>query len=288
MTDDILKLWMPVTKTASGEFIGILSDSSIDRDGEFMSKELLQDWSKNVSVKALVNHENKMEKWVGGWRNLKYIENDENGALIGEPWFFSEEANPLAQQVKRQVEESLLNGENAGISIGALPLEHIEKEIDGKSHKGYTKAELLEGTWVPIQSNRNALSFARMAKQFNIELAKPKECLNTEVNKMTEIKKDEIVTPSEEPKVDEVKKEEEVEEEEVVEEEVAEEVVKVDGQEIVDTLKAENANLKKQLDDLKQKAILKPTVEKATCSDTGNDEPLTVERMLKMRYRGGK
>jgi FKBP-type peptidyl-prolyl cis-trans isomerase len=182
MTDNILKLWMPVTKDVSGNFIGILSDTSIDRDEEFITKELLQDWAKNEVLPALANHENQMEKFVGGWKNIRTITKNDHTALVAEPFFFSKEANPLAARIKKQVEEAVENGLNPGISIAAIPKEHIEKDIDGETRVGYTKAELVEATWVPIQSNRNA-SYGHIAKQFG--LTKPKkveECVRALMN----------------------------------------------------------------------------------------------------------
>jgi len=274
-----INLWMPVTKTASGKFMGILSDTSIDRDGEFMSKELLQEWARNASVKALVNHENKMEKWVGGWKGFKLVEKGNNTALVAEPWFFSKEANPLAEQVRKQVEESLANGENAGISIGALPLESIEKEIDGKTHRGYTKAELLEGTWVPIQSNRNAMSFSRMAKHFDINSNE-----NTEEIIMTkEIKKEspEEAVPVEEKLAEVEAKAEEVAEEPKEEEVEAEEPV---VEEAADKSVQELEQLKKEVEELKkykEQAILKGTVEGPAVS-TKIVEPTLVNLMKAM------
>ena len=181
MTDNILKLWMPVNKDIDGSFVGILSDTSMDRDEEFMSKELLDDWATNKAVlPALANHENRMEKLVGGWTDLKVVTKNGHSALVAKPFFFSKEANPLSYQIKKLVEESLERGLNVGISIGAIPKAQIEKNIDGKNYTVYTKAELLEATWVPIQSNRNA-SFGHIAKQFDLEekgmeiITKPKE-----------------------------------------------------------------------------------------------------------------
>lgn len=160
---------MPVTKTAGGEFLGILSDNSLDRDEEFMTKELLEDWARERSpLPMLANHENKMEKFIGGWKNKKLISKGKKHALTANPFFFSKEANPLASQIKKQVEEALENGMGVGISIGAIPNETIEKEIDGETRTGFLKAEIVEATIVPIQSNRNA-SFSAVAKEFDIK-----------------------------------------------------------------------------------------------------------------------
>lgn len=247
MDEKILKLWMPITKAADGRFMGILSDSSVDRDGEFMTKELLKEWSKVKSVKALVNHENKMEKWVGGWDGFKLVEKGEHVALVAEPWFFSQKANPLAQMVKYQVEEAIERGENAGISIGAIPLDSIEKDINGKICRGYTKAELLEGTWVPIQSNRNAQSFGAVAKAFDI---------NMEDTKMTDkIKKDQ------EEIIEEPVSEQPVEEP-VSEQPVEEPVAEQPSEDIVEKLQKRIADLEKSLSEMKKAVVnKKPDVE---------------------------
>ena len=162
----MIKAWMPINKDSNGNFVGILSDDSLDRDNEFMTRELLEDWANNTgTLPMLANHENKMEKFVGGWKNKKLISKGKSTALIATPFFFSKEANPLAQQIQKQVEESLDNGLNVGISIGAIVPEEIEKEIDGVKRVGYSKAEIVEATIVPIQSNRNA-SFTAIAKSF--------------------------------------------------------------------------------------------------------------------------
>ena len=194
---EFLKLWAPVTKNAKGDFVAILSDTSMDRDGEFMSKELLQTWATNNTLKALANHENKMQSWIGGWENLHTVSKGKNTALVGKPWFFSKEANPLANQVKLQAEEALAKGENPGISIGAIPKESIMKDIDGEEFKVFTKAELVEATWVPIQSNRNA-TFGHVAKKFDLEVNK--EHINSEENKMSE--EEQVAAPAEKAPVE--------------------------------------------------------------------------------------
>lgn len=187
-----INLWMPITKSED-KFVGVLSDDSIDRDGEFMTKELLQDWANTKSLPALLNHENKMEKFIGAWKNFKTVEKDGRTALIAEPFFFK--SSPLAQEMKKVVEEAVENGLNPGISIGAVPKDFIEKEIDGVKRKGFTKAELVEATLVPVQSNRNA-NFVAVAKSFdyNVQTSDPdkvqdldkKKINDLEVNKMAE------------------------------------------------------------------------------------------------------
>lgn len=168
MKEETIKLWMPVTKDPdSGEYLAALSDTSLDRDEESMSKELIKDWAKYKSLKALANHENKMQSWIGGWNNLTAKEKGDHAALFAKPWFFSKEANPLAAQIKKQVDEALAKGEKPGISVGAIVHDYEMRKVNGKEVRVFTRGELLEATWVPIQSNRNA-SYGHIAKQFDM------------------------------------------------------------------------------------------------------------------------
>jgi len=168
MKEELRKLWMPVTKDPeTGEYFAALSDTSLDRDEEAMDKGLIIDWAKYGSLKALANHDNSMQSWVGGWKELKSIEKGNNAALFAKPWFFSKDANPLAAQIKKQVDEALERGEKPGISVGAIVHDYEMRKINGKEVRVFTKGELLEATWVPIQSNRNA-SYGHIAKQFGM------------------------------------------------------------------------------------------------------------------------
>ena len=160
---------MPVTKDPNtGEYLAALSDTSLDRDDEGMSKELIFDWAKYDSLKALANHDNKMQSWIGGWKNLEAKENKGIAALFAKPWFFSKDANPLAYQIQKQVDEAIKQGEKPGISIAAIVHKSEMRKINGKEVRVFTKGELLEATWVPIQSNRNA-TYGHIAKQFGME-----------------------------------------------------------------------------------------------------------------------
>jgi hypothetical protein len=293
-----INVWMPLQKDIDGGFVGVLSDDSIDRDGEFMSKELLTSWVKEQTVlPMLANHENKLEKLIGGWTDKSLVEKGSCTAMIAKPFFL--ESNPLGRQAKAMVEEALMKGLNVGISIGAIPHgEMVEKEINGKKYKGYTSAEILEATIVPIQSNRNA-SFGAVAKKFDIELDKT----NEEDTKMVKkIKKEEAPEPVE-AEVVEAEPVEEVSEEEVdvpeatepVETEVVEaEPVEEAPQEVVDAAKAledakaKIAKMEKEIEKLNKRAIKLPTVEEPINKDVViDDSSLNVEKMLKLAY-GGK
>ena len=178
-----IDLFMPVQKSSGGSLVGILSDTSMDRDEEFIGKKLLESWAKKMDgLHALADHDNQMSKWVGGWTDLKTITKNGHTALVGTPWFFTKEANPLANSIRLQVEESLAKGLNAGISISAIVKGVKDVELNGKSHRQYTDGELLEATWVPIQSNRNA-NYGHIAKQFGLT---DNKTLNKEENTMEE------------------------------------------------------------------------------------------------------
>jgi len=167
--DELIKLWMPVEKDYStGNYRAILSDDSLDRDGEFMSPELLREWAQNDVIPAFKNHENKVEGLLGGWNNLEYIEVEGKSALAGDGFFL--DTNPEAQQIKAMVDESLDKGLSMGISITALPKKWTNnvKREDGTKGKRYDKAELLSGDWVGIQSNRNAKTYGKIAKAFGL------------------------------------------------------------------------------------------------------------------------
>ena len=167
MSEQLLKLWMPISKTKDGEYTAILTDTSLDRDNESMAESVMDDLAKQLALPALADHENKMSSWVGGFKNLEKIHNGANYAVQGTPTFFSKEANPKAQQIKKQIDEATEMGMPCGVSIGAKPIEHKMVEKDGKTHKQHTKIEVMEGTFTPIPANRG--SYAYVAKSFGIQ-----------------------------------------------------------------------------------------------------------------------
>lgn len=268
MTQDLLKLWMPISKSHDGGFVGILSDTSLDRDDEFMTKELLKSWADNVTpLPMLANHENKLEKLIGGWTDKKLVVKGDSAALVARPFFL--ESNPLGLQAKNMVQEALDKGLQIGISIGAIPQgEMVEKEIDGKRRKGYQKAEILEATIVPIQSNRNA-SFFALAKSFDITLPKSEAVPCEQLEK--EVQQEVLIM------VEEIKKEETIVQEsapEVVEKQVEQQ------SEVEKSLLVENEALKKELADLKTKSVNLPTVERMEVKEQSEFLP-TIENIIR-------
>jgi len=147
---------------STGKYSAIISDTSLDRDNEFMSKELLQLWADDPdSIPMLMDHENRLENLLGKWTNKKVIQNGEDYALHMEPVFY--ESNPKSKMVKGLIDE----GAKIGTSIGAIPLDSVKSKKYGKEAKKWTKAELLEASITPIPANRN--SYLNLAKSFNLE-----------------------------------------------------------------------------------------------------------------------
>jgi len=317
--DDRFNAWMPLQKSHSGGFVGILSDTSLDRDDEFMTKELLDSWASTEQVlPMLANHENKIEKLVGGWTEKQVISKGDSHALMAKPFFLK--SNPLGKQTEDMVNEALEKGLNIGISIGAIPKETIEKEINGKKRKGYSKAEILEATIVPIQSNARS-SFQRIAKQFDIELTKPKkveECVKSlmsnpdfkpkdgktkeesawavcqskfgkscplsldeglkQIMEVTKMAEEEVQNLPEEAK-EEPKEEPKAEE---AKEAPAEEESKEEK-----SLKDEVAKLQKEIKQMKETVVNKaPAVEEPNLDLTKDNSPWTIEKGLRMRFGG--
>lgn len=270
------KAWMPITKDSNG-FVGILSDNSLDRDEEFMTKELLETWAADSNpLPMLANHENKIEKLVGGWTDKQLMTKGDSSALIAKPFFLT--SNPLGKQTMEMVEEALEKGLQIGISIGAIPHETIEKEINGVTHKGYSKAEIVEATIVPIQSNRSA-SFMSLAKSFDINLNNQ---INKEVSKMADEEVKEEAAPVEEV-------EEKVEEavEEVKEESEEQGIVNETKEADLEELKKKVELLEKRLTELLEKADMRkaPTVEQIPVIKEDNS-PMTIEKQISLNLGG--
>lgn len=220
MADKIEKriITCSIGKGFDGDFRAILSDTSIDRDDEFMSQELLGKWASepNQFLPMLMDHSNKVENLIGKWNNAQIAKSgDKHHALTMIPKFF--DANPKANMVKGMLEE----GAQLGLSIGARPIQSEEVQIDGKTYRKWTDAELLEASITPIPSNKN--SYLSLAKSFNLEKTKEEKMADKEIKKQevelaepetTEPETTEPETTEEETEVVEESEEEVVEEKE--------------------------------------------------------------------------
>ena len=212
--DNKAMIYCALGKSNNGKYSAIISDTSIDRDNEFMSKELLQSWADSPNaIPMLMDHENKLENLLGKWINKRVIQNGEDYALHMEPVFY--ESNPKAKMVKDLLDE----GADLGTSIGALPKESVKSKKGGKEARKWIKAELLEASITPIPSNRN--SYLNLAKSFNLEGKNM-----TEAEETPKVEETPVEEKVEEPKVEETveeKTETTEEKEEPAEEETTEE-----------------------------------------------------------------
>lgn len=199
-----------IGKNFDGGYRAILSDTSIDRDDEFMSKELLSKWASapNQFLPMLIDHTNKVENLIGKWNNAQVHKSVEgHHALSMTPVFF--DANPKAVIVKGMLKE----GAQLGLSIGAMPLAAEEVKVEGKSYKKWTEAELLEASITPIPSNRN--SYLTIAKSFNLD--KEDKTMKDKIKKQETEAVEAPVEETTEAPAEETKEEEKSELEETVE-----------------------------------------------------------------------
>lgn len=284
-SSNIRKLWMPLQKASDNSYNGILSDTSLDRDNEKMSPDLLKKWAEtNLNgIPTLLNHENKMQNIAGGWKDLKVVSSElgDKQALVGN--FHAIKSNPHTKWVPAVIEDMEKLGLPVGVSITAIPLKSKKGNLEKDGYeKMWLDAELVEATLVPIQSNRGSsiAGYKSIAKSFNL-LEKSCSSIDDEnhqeVIRMTEeIKKEVPESPEEiveEPKEEVIEKDtEEVNDEEVPEEEPNPMETKM--AELEETL-AKQANhikkLKKDKEDELKKADLKGNFEQTSVEKTPSE-----------------
>lgn len=154
------ELFAPVMKETTGNYIAVLSDTSVDRDEERVGKSALEKMKLTGYVAGLIDHENRVLNQVCEWTNKRLTEIDGHTALVAEPKFF--ESNPNAKIIKGMLDE----GAQIGISIGAIVKSYEDNKIDGQIMRTFTDLELLEASFVAIPSNRHGRAIA-VAKSFN-------------------------------------------------------------------------------------------------------------------------
>ena len=228
-THETIELFQPVVKSSEGKYIAVLSDDSIDRDGEIIGKQALQKiMDDDGYTVALMDHTNKILNQVGEWTNKRLEQIGEHTAFVAEPKFY--ESNPNAQIIKGMLDE----GAKMGISIGAIP------------------------------SNRHGRAMA-VAKSY----IKPKEEIlmeetekKVDVEELNKLHTEEVAKLKKDVEEAEAAKEEAEEKVEAAEEKVEEAEAKVEDAE------KKYSEVAKELEDLKKQAVRKhiqdtPTVEEA-------------------------
>lgn len=163
----------------------VLSDETIDRDGETIQYTAWGDVT-GKSVPFLYGHDpSSMANVIG---RLHLSVDHGRKALVARPVFSQTAPGQMARQF---VEEGTIDT----VSVGFNPLEWTEP--DGKTYatelgdwppppakgRAYTKADVLEGSLVPIPSNPNARQIldadARMRKAFESATEQPIEIIST-------------------------------------------------------------------------------------------------------------
>jgi len=163
----------------TGEVVAVLSDTSLDRDEEFIGKKFLQRAAKSDFLPGLMDHENKalnlINEWVDKRVEKRMIDGETHNALLAKPKFFL--SNPNAQIISNMLDE----GAKLAISITAIPNSKREVERNGKSFTEWTDGEMLSADWVGIPANKHAMAQI-VAKSY--DLAKNFLDKDNEVNPM--------------------------------------------------------------------------------------------------------
>ena len=158
------ELFAPIIESTKGKYLAVLSDNSLDRDGERVGKSALYKMSQDTEyLAALVDHENKALNQVAQWVNKRVEDVDGHMALIAEAKFFK--SNPKAQIIKGMLDE----GAKMGISIGAIVKEYDDIKMEGRVVRTFTDLELLEASFVAIPSNKHGRAMA-LAKSFKKQM----------------------------------------------------------------------------------------------------------------------
>ena len=158
---------MPIQKTAENIYEAILSDDSIDREDEIISKELLSKWASDIDgyLPALSDHNNKIEMLTAQWHSPKIVKSGNgNYGMHAKPQFFK--STPAGKMAKGLLDEGC---KVMGVSIGAILKSSVTKTVNGKEVNVWTDAELVEASFVAVPANKHARAYAVIAKSFNLE-----------------------------------------------------------------------------------------------------------------------
>ena len=236
-----------IFKSSNGEYMSVLSDDSIDREDEIIGKSFFEDSiNRKDRIRMMMNHENDVLKRIGDWTNQKIMKVNGHNALVAKPKFFM--SNPNAKIIKGMLDD----GAELDLSIGALPSDSEDREIEGKSYLAYTKGEILEASYVGIGANKNSTSL-RIAK--SLGLIDKKDNSDLEQNNVGGLK---------------VKKEE------------IEEMLKAQSEELTKTFDDKISDIKKELEE-----VVEPEPEPAPAEPEPEaaPEPSDAEKALKLEVK---
>lgn len=169
----------------TGTFEVVISTADIDRAGESIDQN---GWDLDFYRK------NPVVLWAHDYSSLPIGVTEEidvkDGQLVAKGRFAPEDANPLAQHVRRLYDLKIVRA----ASVGFIP-----REFDPNNASIITKAELLEFSLVPVPANPNALSLMK-AQAINVEALYQKGIL---IKQEDEEKKPEDETATEDKETEE-------------------------------------------------------------------------------------
>jgi len=229
-----------IFKDCNNKYCCVLSDDSVDRQDEIVTRSFFEDSIKRKNkVRMMMDHNNQILMRIGDWQNQRIESVKGHNALVAEPKFFM--SNPNAVIIKGMLDE----GAELDLSIGALTFEHENVQKGNKSHKAYTKGEVLEASYVGIGANKNSTS-SRIAK--SLGLIKQTE------NKTEEVKMDEdaiskLITEQVQSTTDRLDALDKVLGE--IKKELEEQKVEPDKEPVKDKVSEENKSLKVELEKVK-------------------------------------
>lgn len=162
MQSDLWTKDMPDLAKDTGFAIVILSDESEDRDGDTI---LCKGWdiTDNSQMPSLYGHNRNNQKELIGKYDRLWTENEK---LFGRVIF----SRKLSAQETRQ---DILDGIITELSVAFIAHEFEYKKDANGNVKGYlfTKTEPVEGSFVPVPSNKN--TSIPFAKEFNSDQPQP-------------------------------------------------------------------------------------------------------------------
>jgi HK97 family phage prohead protease len=169
----------------TGTFEVVISTADVDRAGEVIDQN---GWDLDFYRK------NPVVLWAHDYSSLPIGVTEEievkDGQLVAKGRFAPEDANPLAQHVRRLYDLKIVRA----ASVGFIP-----REFDPNNASIITKAELLEFSLVPVPANPNALSLMK-AQAINVEALYQKGIL---IKQEEEEKKPESETVAEDKETEE-------------------------------------------------------------------------------------
>lgn len=161
-------MYAPIMKMErSDEYICVLSDTSIDRDGEIVSKQFMEMAAGDNYMPALIDHDNKALNLVAEWVDKRVIEVEpDRYAFTAKPKFYL--SNPNARIIKDMMDK---DGAKFGLSITAIPYTHDFIDNAGTKTKRWLTGEIVSTDFVGIPAQKYATAM-RIAKSLEIEKGK--------------------------------------------------------------------------------------------------------------------